>query len=70
MNRNLDGLYFRVNRDGKWCNVCFSDLTFEEREQIVAGKSAEWLRSVCYHLADVLKDTGENFNITGGLDDE
>lgn len=27
MQRNLDGVYFRVERDGKWQNICFSDLT-------------------------------------------
>ena len=30
MDRNLDGVYFRVQRDGKWGNTCFSDLTQEE----------------------------------------
>ena len=31
--RNLDGIYFRVQRDGKWGNTCFSDLTQEEMER-------------------------------------
>lgn len=31
MNRNLDGYYFRVKRDGKWDNICWSDMTDEER---------------------------------------
>lgn len=25
--RDMDGVYFRVERDGKWCNICFSDRT-------------------------------------------
>ena len=32
MDRNLDGIYFRVQRDEKWENACFSDLTQEEME--------------------------------------
>jgi hypothetical protein len=24
--RNLDGIYFRVKRDGKWVTVCYSDM--------------------------------------------
>ena len=32
MDRNLDGIYFRVQRDEKWGNTCFSDLTQEEME--------------------------------------
>ena len=52
MNRNLDGCYFRVKRDGQW-----------ERCSICDGKDAVWLRSLAYHLADCLKDIGEFYNI-------
>ena len=53
MNRNLDGCYFRVNRDGKWENVCFSDLTPEEREEVMTDRNDEWLRKLCRHLSDM-----------------
>lgn len=65
IQRNLDGVYFRVCRDGKWCNVCFSDLTQPEREEVTANRSAEWLRSLAYCLADTLQTVGEQFNIMG-----
>lgn len=65
MDRNLDGCYFRVQRDSKWENICFSDLTKEERDEVTKGRSEEWLRSLCYHLADILKDIGEQFDIRG-----
>ena len=42
MNRNLDGVYFRVERDGKWQNICFSDLTTSEREEVLAGKDEQY----------------------------
>lgn len=32
INRELDGCYFRIQRDGKWQNICFSDLTEIERD--------------------------------------
>ena len=35
MQRNLDGVYFRMERDGKWTNVCFSDLTEEEMDKVM-----------------------------------
>lgn len=70
MDRNLDGCYFRVQRDGKWQNVCFSDLTEEEREKVCEGRSAEWLKSLCYHLADRLKIVGDFCDIVGGDDDD
>lgn len=64
MDRNLDGCYFRVERDGKWCNVCFSDLTDEEREKVLAGRNEEWLKSLCCHLADSLRKIGDTFEIS------
>lgn len=30
MDRKLDGVYFRIKRNDKWENVCFSDLTEED----------------------------------------
>ena len=41
MNRNLDGYYFRVKRDGKWDNVCRSDMTDEERDEQMTNRSEE-----------------------------
>lgn len=61
--RNLDGVYFRVNRDGKWTNRCFTDLTDEERLSICEGKNAEWFKSLAFHLADVLREIADTFDI-------
>lgn len=53
MNRNLDGYYFRVKRDGKWDNVCWSDMTDEERDEQMTNRSEEWLKSLCKGLGCV-----------------
>lgn len=66
MNRELDGIYFRVQRDGEWQTICFSDLTAEEQEKVCEGRSAEWLKSLAYHLADTLKEIGDQFDIVRG----
>lgn len=66
MNRQLDRCFFRVERDGKWQNICFSDLTEEERNKMTEGRNAEWLKSLCFHLADCLKEVGNTFDIVGG----
>ena len=63
MNRELDGCYFRVQRDGKWQSICFSDLTQSERKNVLDGREAEWLKSLCCHLADRLKAVGDQFDI-------
>lgn len=41
MNRRLDGVYFRVKRDGKWQNICFSDLTDEEMDSVMDSRTTE-----------------------------
>jgi hypothetical protein len=71
LQRNLDGVYFRVERDGKWQNVCYSDMTATERDE-VARKRAEhatpeqqaaWWRSMADILADQLYDLGEQLGV-------
>ena len=71
--RNLDGVYFRVKRDGKWQNICYSDMTADERDEIARKKAevsapeqqAQWWRSMADILADALYDMGEQFGIVG-----
>ena len=70
MKRDLDGCYFRVKRDGKWGNACFSDLTPEEREEIIGNRSAEWWKSLACHEADRLRFVGDRFEIVGNISDE
>lgn len=64
-NRNLDGVYFRVNRGGEWQPICFSDLTPEERDEVLKGRPAEWLKNLCCILADTIKNIGEVFDLEG-----
>lgn len=63
MDRNLDGVYFRVFRNGKWENVCFSDMTTEERDEVIKDRPAEWWKNMAYILADCLKKIGDQFDI-------
>jgi hypothetical protein len=70
MNRELDGVYFRVKRDGYYQNICFSDLTPDERDKILEGRSEEWLRNLCIILADTIKHIGDALDIVGGFYDE
>lgn len=63
-NRNLDGCYFRVERDGKFENVCFTDMTVEERYEITDRKPKEFLASLCCHLAERLRAIGDELDLT------
>ena len=69
--RNLDGIYFRVQRDGKWQNVCYSDMEQRERDEIASRRAetsttseqAQWWRSMADILADQLYDMGERLGV-------
>ena len=67
MNGNLDGIYFRVKRNEKYENVCFTDLTEAEREEICKDRPAEWYKSALYHLADRIKVIGDTFDVAGEI---
>lgn len=61
--RELDGYYFRVKRDDKWQNICFSDLTREEMQEVGENKDAKWWKSLAMGLAEDLYAIGEQFDI-------
>lgn len=61
--RNLDGVYFLVQRDGKWDNVCFSDLTDEEKMKVMNDRNIEWFKSMCIILGNTIRKIGDEFDI-------
>lgn len=61
--RELDGIYFRVKRNDVCEVICFSDLTTDERLQMLEGRNEEWLKSMCIALADNLREIGDQFDI-------
>lgn len=69
--RNLDGVYFRVERDGRWANVCYSDMEQAERDDVARRQAkqatpeqqAQWWRSMADLLADQLYDMGEQLGV-------
>ena len=67
--RNLDGVFFRVERDGKFQNICFSDLTQEEIESLTSDRDKDWWKTLALHLKDCLNEIGEQFDIEM-VDDE
>ena len=59
MNRELDGCYFRIVRDGVGQSVCFTDLTKEERNALLADKDTQFLKNLCCYLADRIQELGD-----------
>lgn len=66
MDRDLDGVYFRVERDGKFDNVCFSDLTDGQMRDVLKDKDADWLRSMCVVLGRCIREIGDQLGIVCG----
>lgn len=65
-NRELDGIYFRVKRNNRWNNICFSDLTENEMNEIMKDKNIDWIKSLCIVLAKMLRHIGDEFDIDFG----
>jgi hypothetical protein len=63
MNRELDGIYLRVKRDGKYQAICLSDMTKEELEENLDAGRGEWLKGAVIHLALTLHAIGDQFGI-------
>lgn len=59
MNRELDGCYFRIVRDGVGQSVCFTDMTKEERTALLADKDTQFLKNLCCYLADRVQELGD-----------
>ena len=61
--RELDGIFFRCQRDGRWINRCWTDMTQEERERVSSDRPASWWQSMAEHLADRLRTVGDQLDL-------
>lgn len=68
--RDLDGVYFRIKRDGRWQSICFSDLTDEEMDAVLNGQTTIWLMSLCKHLGTAVRRLGDEFDICCNVEGE
>lgn len=53
---DLDGIYFRVERNGKWQSLCVSDLTPEELKSVTKDWDCNQLTVLAKELNCTLKD--------------
>lgn len=63
--RNLDGVYYRVVRDGNHVSRCFSDLSESEQDVIMEKYDAEQLRRRCRCLCISLRQIGDALDLVG-----
>lgn len=62
--RGLDSMYFIVERNGKWCDLCFTDLIPEERENMLETFDKAALIRTCLILADTVRAMGDLYNLS------
>ena len=53
---DLDGIYFRVEHDGKWQSLCVSDLTPEELKSVTKDWDCNQLTVVAKELSCTVKE--------------
>ena len=63
VERELDGVYFRVERNGSFKNICFSDLTADEQRAVISKYDTDALQRLSIHLADCLRRIGDTLDI-------
>ena len=66
MDRELDCVYFRVERDGKFESVSFSDLTEGQMRDVLRCHSKEWLLEMCVILGKRIREIGDQLDIVCG----
>lgn len=66
MDRELDCVYFRVERDGKFESVSFSDLAEEQMRDVLKSHSKEWLLEMCIILGKRIREIGDQLDIVRG----
>ena len=70
IKRNLDGVYFRIQRDGKWDSICFTDLTEAEMDEVLKNKDKVWVVGLAKILAKTIQNLGYQFDLVGKDSDD
>jgi len=52
----ITGMFFRVKRDGLWLNLDIAQLTDEELDEVLEGRTAKWCRKGMKMLAIWIRD--------------
>jgi len=63
IKRNLDGIFFRVKRDDKFYNICFSDLVNDEMDEVLEKWNESELRRMCKMLGKTIREIGDQLDI-------
>lgn len=68
VERKMTNHYVRVERDGEWKNIDFSDLTGQEMKYVTSNMSKERLIELCCRIGYMLQRVGNQFDINNPED--
>ena len=68
--KNLDGSYFRVLRNGKFVERCFTDMTMEEQDDYLETLDKEHLKAMVKTFGNALRGLCDMCNIEGSSGEE
>lgn len=64
LNRSLTGIFVRIERDGRWIDRDFTDLTKEEMKKFLNEKnSLEWTKKLAIELASAIQRIGNELDL-------
>ena len=55
---DIDGAYYRIQRNDKWCSVCLSDMTQGERKELLRNMNFDEISRAIDHLVYILRLEG------------
>ena len=64
MIRELDGIYNRVERNGIFHSLSFTDLTEVEQQKFLNRLDTDGLQRMCKLLANALREIGDQLDIS------
>jgi hypothetical protein len=70
VRRDLDGIYFSVIRNGRYESLCFSDLTEDEMNAVMEGRSEVWLKTMCVLLGQKIREIGDTLDLVCSYESE
>ncbi len=69
VKRNLSGVFYRMERNNKFENIDFADMTQSEMDTVLEKYDRETLIRMCKILGKCIQDIGNYFNIECGEED-
>lgn len=68
--KNLDGSYFRVLRNGKFVERCFTDMTTEEQDDFLETLDKDCLKAMVKTFGNALRGLCDMCHIEGTEENE